>query len=51
MPPARPQTWAEIDLAALARNFRRFAASFPAAGGFIFSAKKDAYGHGHVEVA
>lgn len=46
--PLRPQTWVEIDLGALRRNFHRVADRFPNGAPLIFSAKKDAYGHGLV---
>lgn len=41
-----PQTWVEIDLEALKRNFRRVAGKFAPGVPLIFSVKKDAYGHG-----
>lgn len=44
-----PQTWVEIDLDALVRNFRRVGAGLPAEMPIIFSVKKDAYGHGLTE--
>lgn len=44
-----PQTWVEIDLEALRRNFRRVAGELPRGVPIIFSVKKDAYGHGLVE--
>ncbi|MBI1785314.1 alanine racemase [Candidatus Sumerlaeota bacterium] len=46
-----PQTWVEIDLASLRRNFARVAERFDPAVKIILSAKKDAYGHGLIEVA
>jgi len=46
-----PQTWVEIDLGAVRRNFERFASRFQSGVGFILSIKKDAYGHGAIEVA
>ena len=45
------QTWVEIDLSALRHNFRRFAGHFPPDVQFILSVKKQAYGHGLIEVA
>jgi len=40
----------EIDVGALVRNFRRFRARFPPNVQVFVSIKKDAYGHGAVEV-
>ncbi len=45
------RTWVEIDLAALVRNTRRVISLLPPNGHLIPSIKKDAYGHGIVEVA
>lgn len=44
------RTWVEIDLGALRRNIGRVAGHLPAGGRLIISAKKDAYGHGLLEV-
>lgn len=41
-----PQTWVEVDLEALRRNFHRVADLLPESVSIIFSVKKDAYGHG-----
>lgn len=52
-PPAgkfEPQTWVEIDLEAIRRNFHRVARLLPPEAPIIFSVKKDAYGHGLIEV-
>ena len=48
---ASPQCWVEIDLGALKRNFARLAARLTPTVDVILVVKKDAYGHGHVEVA
>jgi len=48
-PDLHPQTWVEIDLEAMRRNFRRVASQLPPAVPLIFSVKKDAYGHGLIE--
>jgi alanine racemase len=45
-----PQTWAEIDLPALRRNFRRVADRVPPSVKLILSVKKDGYGHGLLRV-
>jgi len=45
------RSWVEIDLAALVRNTRRVTSRLPPNGHLIPSIKKDAYGHGIVEVA
>lgn len=47
----RPQTYVEIDLAALARNAARWADALDFASGLIVAVKKEAYGHGLLEVA
>lgn len=44
-----PQTWVEVCLETLRRNFRRVAAQLPPEIPIIFSVKKDAYGHGLIE--
>lgn len=48
---ARPQTFTEIDLGALRRNFSRLCARLNPAARIIFAMKKNAYGHGLVESA
>lgn len=50
-PRLRPSAWAEINLGAIQRNFARFASQFSERTGVILSAKKQAYGHGLLEVA
>lgn len=47
----QPQTWCEIDLAALGSNFDRFAKMLAPGVNIIASMKKDAYGHGMIEAA
>lgn len=47
----RPRSWVETDLDALRRNFARFIARLPAHVDLLAAVKKDAYGHGLVEVA
>lgn len=47
--PSLPRSaWVEVDLAALAGNFRRLRAELPAARKLLFVAKDDAYGLGSV---
>ena len=45
------RTWAEIDLDALAHNYRRLRAHIGSAVKFLGVVKADAYGHGAVEVS
>ena len=45
-----PQTWVEIDIEALRRNFRRVGERLPSRCPLILSVKKDAYGHGLIPV-
>ena len=45
------RTWAEIDLDALAHNYRRLRERMGPASRFLGVVKADAYGHGAVEVA
>ncbi len=47
----KPQTWVEIDLEAIRRNFARFAEKLPPTVKIIPAVKKEAYGHGLIEVA
>ena len=46
-----PQTWCEIDLSALRRNWDRYVARFAPPIEFYPAIKKRAYGHGLIEVA
>lgn len=46
-----PQCWVEVDLGAISRNHQRWAEALDFAGGLIVAVKKNAYGHGLVEVA
>lgn len=45
------RVWSEIDLDALARNFRRFRSTVPESIKMLVVVKADAYGHGAVPVA
>ena len=47
----KARTWAEIDLGAMAHNYRALKALTPAGCGFLGLVKADAYGHGAVPVA
>lgn len=47
----RPRSWVETDLDALRRNFGRLVARLPEHVDLLVAVKKDAYGHGLVEVA
>ena len=44
------RTWAEVDLSALAHNYRALRAMAPAGCRFLGLVKADAYGHGAVPV-
>ena len=48
---ARKRTWAEIDLSALAHNYRAIRAGLPTGCRFLGVIKADAYGHGALRVA